>query len=111
MPIFLDASFILAFDNEADIHHKKTFPLWIKIANEEYGQYFISGYVFDEIAGVSMRKIGKEKTIELCSKIIKGIPIINIDQHMFDESWKIFKETKIMLESFWLQLFLFNLFD
>ena len=97
MPILLDASFIIAFDNERDVHHNKTLPIWIKIANGEYGQYFISDYIFDEISGVSLRKIGKEKTINLCNKIIRDIPIINIDQHIFDEAWIIFEKTKLNL--------------
>jgi len=82
MPILLDASFILAVDNERDIHHNKTPNAWIKIANGEYGQYFISDYIFDEISGVSL---------------IHDVPIINIDQHMFDEAWKIFTKTKLNL--------------
>lgn len=94
MSILLDASFILAFDNERDVHHKKTLLLWEKIANIEYGQYFISDHIFDEIASVSLRKRGKNKTLELCRKIIRDIPIINIDQHMFDESWGVFEKTK-----------------
>ena len=88
MPILLDASFILAVDNERDIHHNKTPNAWIKIANGEYGQYFISDYIFDEISGVSLRKIGKEKTLNLCQRIIHDVPIINIDQNIYKDKIK-----------------------
>ena len=97
MPVLLDASFIIAVDNERDIHHDKTQILWNKIAIGEYGQYFISDYIFDEVAGVSLRKTYKEKTISLCDRMIHDIPMINIDAHIFKESWKLFKETKTNL--------------
>ena len=97
MPVLLDTSFIIAFDNERDVHHKNAAIMWIKIDKMNYGQYFISDHIFDEIIGVSLRKIGKEKTLDLCNRIIKSIPIINIDNHLFKESWNLFKETNLNL--------------
>ncbi len=93
--ILLDTSFVIAFDNEKDVHHKKAREIWNKIENIQYGQYFISDYIFDEIVAVSLRKSNDKKgTIVLCEKLIQSIPIINLDKHMFDEAWRIFKETK-----------------
>lgn len=93
--IFLDTSFIIAFDNIDDVHHEKARELWKNIENMLLGQYFISDYIFDEIVAVSLRKSkDKTATVLLCEKIIQSIPIINIDKNIFDEAWKIFKETK-----------------
>ena len=97
MSILLDTSFILAFDNKKDVNNQKASTIWNKIAKMEYGYYFISDHIFDEIAGVSLRKIGKEKAIVLCQKVIQSIPIITTDQHIFQETWDFFKETKTNL--------------
>ena len=86
MSVLLDSSFILAFDNEIDVHHQKTLPLWNKIANLDFGQYFISDHIFDEIVAVSLRKRGKEKTIELCQRILNDIPIINVNHPIFEKT-------------------------
>ena len=97
MPVLLDTSFIIAFDNERDVHHKNAAIIWNKIAKMDYGQYFISDHIFDEVIGVSLRRIGKEKTLGLCNKIIKSIPIINVDNQLFKESWNLFKESNLNL--------------
>ena len=94
MPILLDTSFIIAFDNVKDIHHKKARDLWSKIENMEHGLYFISDYIFDEIIAVSMRKTDKNSTIHLGQKLLNSIPLITIDNLTFNDTWKLFKETK-----------------
>ena len=98
MAIFLDTSFIIAFDNEKDVHHKNAREIWKKIEAMAYGQYFISDYVFDEIIAVSLRKSGdKTGTATLGEKLLKSMPIINIDKHIFEEAWKVFLESKLNL--------------
>ncbi len=97
LAILLDTSFIIALDNINDVHHKKARELWEKIEKEKYGKAFISDYIFDELIAVTSRKINKERAIILCEQILKSIPIVNIDRHMFDESWNFFKETKTNL--------------
>ncbi len=92
--ILLDSSFIVAFNNEKDVHHKRAIDLWSKIETLEFGQYFISDYIFDEVISVSMRKTNKDGTITLGRNIIKSMPIVNIDNHLFDESWELFRELK-----------------
>lgn len=92
MTILLDASFIIAFDNEKDVHHKKAREIWKKIENLSFGQYFISDYIFDEIIGVSLRKTNKEGTVKLGQNIIASMPIINIDDSVFEQAWKLFEE-------------------
>ena len=98
MAIFLDTSFIIAFDNEKDVHHKNAREIWKKIEAMAYGQYFISDYIFDEIIAVSLRKSGdKNGTVALGEKLLKSMPIINVDKHIFEEAWKIFLESKLNL--------------
>jgi predicted nucleic acid-binding protein len=97
LSILLDTSFILAFDNKKDVNNPKASIIWNKIAKMEYGSYFVSDHIFDEIAGVSLRKFGKEKALVLCQKIIQSIPIIISDQHIFQKTWNFFEETKTNL--------------
>ncbi|MBI2671305.1 type II toxin-antitoxin system VapC family toxin [Candidatus Woesearchaeota archaeon] len=97
MSILLDTSFILAFDNKKDVNNSKASIIWNKIAKMEYGSYFVSDHIFDEIAGVSLRKMGKEKALALCQKIIQSVPIITTNQHIFQKTWDFFKETKTNL--------------
>ena len=97
MAIILDSSFILAFDNLDDFHNKKAKELWKRIEGMEFGQYFISDYIFDEIIAVSMRKISKERAFVLGQQILKSVPIINIDKNIFNEAWNFFKESKLNL--------------
>ena len=87
----------MAFDNERDIHHEKTLPLWIKIANGEYGVYFTSDYIFDEVISVSLRKWNKEKAEKIGNQAIRSLPMIKVNWDLFDDAWKIFKESKTNL--------------
>lgn len=96
--IFIDSSFIIAFNNKQDVHHKNARALWDKIEGMVFGQYFISDYVFDEVVSVSLRKSNdKAGTVALGTKLLQSIPIINIDNHIFREAWKIFTDTKLNL--------------
>ncbi len=92
--ILLDTSFIVAFDNEKDVHYKRAREIWVRIEAMEFGQYFISDYIFDEVIAVSLRKTNKEGTINLGQTILKTTPIVNIDNHLFNESWRLFKVLK-----------------
>ena len=94
MVLLLDASFLIAFDNLEDIHHVQARELWGQIKEEDY---FISDYIFDEIVGIISRKKGKDRTIIFGNKILEAVPIINIDHNLFEEAWKMFKETKLNL--------------
>ena len=93
MPLLLDTSFLIAFHNERDVHHLKARTLWKTIEDLTHGQYFISDYIFDELMSVSLRKNGKEETLQLGNHVIHSIPLINIDATLFKETWKFFTTT------------------
>jgi len=92
MAILLDACFLLAYDNEADIHHQKARSMWKEFKDQ---QIFISDYVFDEIMGVTRRKLGHERATIIGDHILQTIPLIMIDNHLFKESWQLFKKEKL----------------
>ncbi|MEK6905118.1 MAG: PIN domain-containing protein [Nanoarchaeota archaeon] len=95
--IFIDANIFLAYDNLSDANHKKASKIWGEVESGKFGDYFISDYVFNEIVGVTFRKKGKERAILLGEQVLKSVLIINIDDHLLKEAWKIFSATKLNL--------------
>lgn len=95
MPVLLDASFLIAFDNTDDVHNTRSRELWELI--RERGGAFVSDYVFDEVMSVTMRKKGKERANRLGQHILDSIPVVTIDRHIFDQAWKQFSQSKLSL--------------
>ncbi len=94
MAILLDTSFLIALNNERDVHHPAAKTLWPEIEKEIYGKYFISDHIFDEIVAVTMRKAGKERAKLLGHHLLQSVPLINLDTHLFEETWKLFTQIK-----------------
>ena len=95
--IFIDASFFLAYENVADVHHKKAAVLWNEIISGKFENYVTSDYILNEVVGVTFRKFGKERAVKFGEHILKTIFMINIDDHLLKESWKIFSKTELKL--------------
>ncbi len=94
MAILLDTSFLIAFDNEKDVHHKKARELWSKIKEKQFGIYFITDYIFDEVIAVTMRKKDFERAKILGKQIKESLDILNLDPYLFEEAWKLFENNK-----------------
>lgn len=92
--IFLDANLFLAYDNINDVHHLRAVKLLTEIESDKYGLYFTSDYVFNEVVGVTFRKLGRERASILGEHILKSILIINIDDNVLLEAWNLFKSSK-----------------
>src|SRR3989338_5704859 len=95
--IFIDASLFLAYYGTKDVLHKNAKELWPKIESGIYGSTFTSDYIFNEVIGVVRRKVGKEAACILGNQIRETTVIVNIDDHMFEESWKFFNKTETAL--------------
>jgi len=91
--ILLDASFIVAYYNEKDVHHNKAVEIMAIIINS-YKNLIIYDYIFDEVINVLLRKIDLHSTIEIGNVLINSVEILNIGDNLFDESWEIFKNQK-----------------
>lgn len=90
--IFLDSSFIVAYYNENDEHHRKALEIMEDLKNEKYGETTIDDYIFNECATVLLARLKDlDKTVEICEKI-KNIMIFRVDEDIFEAAWKIFKE-------------------
>ncbi len=95
--IFIDANIFIACDNKDDVHHNRAQKLFQEIENGKYGHYFTSDYIFNEVVGVTFRKLGKERARVLGTQIIHSIPMINVDDHLLKQSWNAFSESNSKL--------------
>mgnify|MGYP001569946562 CR=1 FL=1 len=98
MAILLDTSFLIAFDNEKDVHHIKARELWIKIKEKQFGIYFISDYIFDEVISVTMRKKDETRAKIFGKHIKESLDILNIDSYLFEEAWNLFEKREKLSE-------------
>ena len=92
--ILIDANVFLAHDNTKDVHHKQAVRLWQEIETGVHGAAFTTDYVLNEVAGVTFRKRGKEHTVKIGKQILTTMAILNIDERLLHEAWKLFTETK-----------------
>lgn len=90
MPVFLDASYLLAVYMETDVHHKRAVELSKAIDENEYGLAVTSADVFDEVLSVTLRKFGKESSKTVGRQIKGTICIIHADIHTFEVAYRIF---------------------
>ena len=95
--IFIDANIFIAYDNEKDVHHNQAKKLFEEIENGKYDHYFTSDYVFNEVVGVTLRKLSKERAIILGNQILQSIFIINIDDHLLKQAWQQFSKSDLKL--------------
>ena len=95
--ILLDTSFLIAKNNEKDMHHTRAIELSEKIAKGEYGEIYITEYIFGECATVLLNKLKNKKETEIKCTQIKEIETIHIENETFEETWKIFCRQKDFL--------------
>ncbi len=96
--IFIDANIFLAYANEDDIHHDRAVKILTTVINDKkYGPLFTSDYVFNEVVGVTFRKVGKREAIILGEHMRKTVFILAIDDHLLKEAWKLFADTHTKL--------------
>ena len=55
--VLLDSSFLIAYYNQTDIHHKKSFEIMKEIGSGEYGQPIIPDSVFNEVVNVLFNRL------------------------------------------------------
>ena len=75
--IFLDSSFIIALSVASDENHKKAKKIMEKIAKGEFGQAYISDYIFNEIVTVILIKTKDiKKATEVGRLLLKSVRMI-----------------------------------
>lgn len=93
--IFLDSSFLIAYEVESDQNHQKAVKIMQEIKNNKFGETVISDYIFDETITVTFNKTKNlEKTIFVGEALLKSTVFVKIDKEIFQSSWQIFKSQK-----------------
>ena len=93
MAIFIDASVLVAFANEDDIHNKKAIKIINSVVLNEYGQALTTDYIFDEAVSVTLRKSNKKNAKELGNYVLNSeIYIAKVDTLIFQEAWRLFEK-------------------
>ncbi len=96
----IDASFIYAYYNKDDVHHKRAIEISNNLENGAE-ELIIIDYVFDEVISVSLNRL---KNIPVVKKIgediINSLGIDFINEEVFKNAWRIFSEQKYSSFSF-----------
>ncbi len=95
MSIILDTSFLIAVNDTKDINHKLAVPLKENIKNGEFGKTYVSDYIFDEfVTFLKARSFPKNLVEEIGDSLLseKTIELLRVDNHIFNDSWQMFKK-------------------
>jgi len=95
MSIFLDTSFIVAFSNESDVNHKDAIQISELIKTGNFGNAFISTYIFDEAVTLVLVRQNHAKAVSLGNSILNSeISVLDVSHTAFEDSWKLFNQRK-----------------
>lgn len=92
--ILLDSSFIIALYNTRDQHHENAQELIKSIMDKDFGDIFISDYIFDEVATCLLKNIGHHESVKICDVILNSSNLVFINETLFKRSFEIFKKQK-----------------
>ena len=93
--IFLDSSFLVAFEVHDDVNHAKAVGLMQDVVNAAYGPPVISDYVFDETATVTfLRTKNIQKARLVGDSMLKAFRMLRVDDRVFREAWQRFRSQK-----------------
>lgn len=96
MGIFLDTSFLIACANAKDENHAFAAALQDRIKQKEFGQCFISEYIFDEFVTFLRAKKFPESVIRERGDALlqeKSIEFLSMNSDFFSSSWDFFKKS------------------
>jgi uncharacterized protein len=86
--IFLDSSFLVAFEVAGDANHTKAAELMREVVDEAYGPPVISDYVFDETVTVTfVRAKSLQKARLVGDSLLKAFRVLNVDDAIFHGAW------------------------
>ncbi|MBI3027059.1 type II toxin-antitoxin system VapC family toxin [Candidatus Woesearchaeota archaeon] len=96
MSLILDTSFLIALHSVKDLNHENAKSLKIKLKNKEFGQCFISDYIFDEFVTFLMAKSFPAGTVREIGNVLlaeESIKLLKVDIDIFLQSWELFKKS------------------
>ena len=99
--IFLDTSVLVAYIVNKDSNHEKAVRLIDDIIAGKYGSTVTSDYVFDEtVTVVLVRTKSLESAITSGQLIKESMDILSVNDIVFENAWKLFKNQESARFSF-----------
>lgn len=99
--IFLDSSFLISFEVDADSNHDMAVKLFDEITKGKFGLPIISDYIFDEtVTMIFARTKDLSKAIESGIGMKQSYQIKKIDEPIFEKAWSLFQKQKSTKFSF-----------
>ena len=95
MSLIFDTSFLIALNDSGDYNHKYAISLKSRIKNKEFGQCYISDYIFEEFVTYLRAKSFPANYIkEIGDSLLaeESIKLLKIDIDVFIQSWGLFKK-------------------
>ncbi|MFQ6124832.1 MAG: type II toxin-antitoxin system VapC family toxin [Candidatus Heimdallarchaeota archaeon] len=93
MVVLLDTGFILATRNEDDFNHPQARDLMKECLTGKFGQIFVSNFVFDETATLTLVRTRDKRLLEDIWEFILDSPrikLIHICETEFFATWELF---------------------
>lgn len=93
--IILDTSFLIALNNAKDMNHGGAQSLKARLKEKEFGQCYVSDYIFDEFVTFLMAKaFYPNKIREIGDALLaeESINFLRVNESLFMESWEFFKK-------------------
>ncbi|HSU72994.1 MAG TPA: PIN domain-containing protein [Candidatus Binatia bacterium] len=94
--IVLDASVALGLANSTDVHHARAKTLLSELQSDG-SRLLLTDYVFNEIIGVMLRKVGKKKAMAFGEYLLQSTFIAHTDGAMLKDAWSLFTKTTLGL--------------
>lgn len=95
LSIILDTSFLIALNNAKDMNHSSAQLVKSRLKEREFGQCYVSDYIFDEFVTFLMAKpfyLNKIKEIGDALLAEESIKFLRISEDIFLQSWEFFKK-------------------
>jgi predicted nucleic acid-binding protein len=93
--IFLDSSFLVAFEVDGDANHTNAVRVMGQVAEGEHGRPTISDYVFDEVVTVTfVRTKNLSKSRRVGEGMLESFRLLKVDDEVFSDSWRLFRSQK-----------------
>ncbi len=92
--IFLDASFIVAYANADDKHHKRAVEIAKEIEDGVHGERAVSEYTIDEVTTVLLSRTNNYEIAVSTGKELRNLFFIREDYALFEKTWEVFSTQK-----------------
>lgn len=90
---FLDTSFIIAFADREDDHHREAREQMEKMLD---GRVYLSEYVFMETVNTVFSRSGGRKSSNLAEYLLKSeLDLVNVSKPVFIDAFELFQEEEI----------------